>query len=273
MSAMRTGVLLWLLLMGGLRASAKSVLTGTVRDSASGKPLVGASVVINGTEYGAATNTTGTYVVALPETTGTATAVGVGYGNASASFSTALTCTTHLDFCLHRIQAVAHSLSGSAGPPSVSLRPPDRSEIRLYEHGGDLADFERMLAITQVGDSVLIQHIGLRRAHRWREPSWDGPGMKERDMPISGFQAFWDSLNQLGFWHLEDQYSGKAVIMGEPSGYVCVRFQEGDEEQVSKTVRFSVPGSSPLEFGRVYNLLWKMVRFAQPVPDSLNHTH
>jgi len=91
-------------------------------------------------------------------------------------------------------------------------------------------------------------------------------------MPTSEFQVFWDSLNQLGFWHLKDQYSGKAEILGEMRGYVSVRYQEGDVEQVSKTVRFSVPGSSPPEFGRVYNLLWKMARFAQPVPDSLNHT-
>ncbi|GEM_PF-3114092 len=160
--------------------------------------------------------------------------------------------------------------------PSLEAVPrlaPIGGEIRLYEHGGDLADFERMLAITQTGDSVLIRSIGPRLGNRFREPIWGGPRTREGVMPVAEFLVFWDSLDQLGFWHLKDQYSGKARMLVELRGNVSVSFVRFDGERVSKKVNFSVPGACPPEFGRVYDLIWSMARFAQFAPDSLKGTH
>jgi hypothetical protein len=104
MSAMRMripSVACVLLLVGGLSASPTCVLKGHVRDARTGEPLVGASVVVRGTECGNATDLKGNYViVGLPAMTGTVTAAYVGYDDASASFTTTAACTTHLDFGL-----------------------------------------------------------------------------------------------------------------------------------------------------------------------------
>jgi hypothetical protein len=90
-----------LLLAGGLSASPTCVLKGHVRDARTGEPLVGASVVVRGTECGNATDQNGNYmIVGLPEMTGTATASYAGYSDTSASFTTTAACTTHLDFGL-----------------------------------------------------------------------------------------------------------------------------------------------------------------------------
>jgi hypothetical protein len=162
------------------------------------------------------------------------------------------------------------SLYGVANPPTEL---PIGIHIRLYEHGGDLMNVERMLAITQVDESVMVQSIGPRPAHRFREPTWGGPGMTEGLVPFAEFLVFWDSLNHLGFRHLKDEYSGKARMLGEMSGYLSVSSEKSDREKVSKTVRFYVPGACPPEFGRVYDLTWSMARFAVSAPDSLKDTH
>jgi hypothetical protein len=85
----------------GLSASPTCVLKGRVRDARTGEPLVGASVVVRGTECGNATDVKGDFVIAgLPAMTGTATASYAGYDDTSASFTTTAACTTHLDFGL-----------------------------------------------------------------------------------------------------------------------------------------------------------------------------
>jgi hypothetical protein len=154
----------------------------------------------------------------------------------------------------------------------IPTLPPIGGDIRLYQHGGCLADFETMLAITQVGESITIQSIGPRQAHRCREPIWGGPGTKVGLIPFAEFQMFWDSLHQLGFWDLKDQYSGKSRTRVEVSGYVSVSSMRFDGQRVTKRVDFSVPGACPREFGRVYDLIWGMARYAQSAPDSLKDT-
>ena len=101
MSTMRTGVLLCVLLAASVSASTTCTLTGRVVDGWTGEPLVGASVVIGGTAYGAPTDSNGMYLVALPETAGTAIACHAGYDDVSTRFAIAPDCTTRLDFRLY----------------------------------------------------------------------------------------------------------------------------------------------------------------------------
>jgi len=255
---MRIGVLLCLLLAGSVSASPTGVLTGSVRDAMTGEPLVSASVVINGTEYGNATDFKGRYVIVmLPEMTGTATATCVGYDVTSASFVTTAACTTHLDFNLVSFLPALRNAAMKA-----RARLPARSETRIYEHGGDETDEERMIEIRQVGHSVFVR---TKAGPRWRDkPNWGGSGWKEGTVLINGFQVFWDSLNRLGFWHLKDHYSGQVSRKGEKSGYVSVSFEKGAQTKTSKTVGFYVPGSCSLGFRRVYDMVWSMGWFAQP---------
>jgi hypothetical protein len=258
MSAMRIDVLLFLLLVGSVSASPTGVLIGSVRDAMTGEPLVGASVVINGTEYCNATDLKGHYaIVTLPEMAGRATAGYIGYDDTSASFVTTAACTTHLDFGL-----VSYLPALRNAAMKARARLPARSETRIYEHGGDETDEERMLEIRQVGDSVFFR---TKAGPRWRDkPNWGGSGWKEGTVLINGFQMFWDSLNRLGFWHLKDHYSGQVSRKGEKSGYVSVSFEKGAQAKTSKTVGFYVPESCSLEFRLVYDMVWSMGWFAQP---------
>jgi hypothetical protein len=268
MSPMRTRLLLVvcvLLLAGSLSASATGILAGRVRDARTGEPLVGASVVINGTEYGNATDLKGDYIIIrLPEMTGTATAACVGYDDTSARFTTVAACTTHLDFSLHRIQPVVESLSRPAGPRPIPLPLPARSDFQLSKHGGCIAAEMSLLAIKQVGDGVLIQSIGPRLADM---PNWNGPSIREGTVPIAEFRVFWDSLNGLGFWRLKDSYQAQASRTGEEGGAISASFEGPDRPRTEKTVRFFAPGSCSLEFRQVYSLFGSMARFAKSAPD------
>jgi hypothetical protein len=163
MSAMRTRFRLAvcvLLLAGSLSALPTCVLRGRVRDARTGEPLVGASVVIKGTERGNATDLNGDYVITgLPAMTGTATAAYVGYNDTSARFTTTAACTTHLNFSLQyplvQLTTVWHPpglirLPPKSTPPPVRPRPialplpalrnankhSDRFPIQAYGNGG-----------------------------------------------------------------------------------------------------------------------------------------
>jgi hypothetical protein len=257
-----------LLLAGGLSASPTCVLKGRVRDARTGDPLVGASVVVNGTESGNATDLNGDYViVGLPATTGTATAAYAGYGDKSASFTTTAACTTHLDFGLQyplEQPTTVSSPSRLAGPRPVPLPLPAWSDSRFSKGGGCIVAEMSLLAIRQVDDSVLIQTIGPRMADM---PNWNGPSIKEGIIPIDSFRTFWDSLSRLGFWHLNDRYEALASRTGEEGGSISVGFETRGQRETKKTVSFFAPGSCSLEFRLVYSLFGSMTRFAKSPPD------
>ncbi|MCX6844404.1 MAG: PEGA domain-containing protein [candidate division WOR-3 bacterium] len=251
-----------LLLTSGLSASPTCILTGRVRDARTGEPLVGASVIINGTEYGNATDLKGDYIIIrLPEITGAATAAYVGCDDTSARFITAATCTTRLDFSLYRIQPIADSHLRPARRPHISLPLPVRSVSRLGKYWG--AEMS-MLAIKQVGDSVLIQTIGPRLIDT---PNWNGPSTKEGIIPIAEFRTFWDSLEFLNFWGLNNAYRAPASRSDQTGGYISVSFEPPDGVETTKAVRFFAPGSCSLQFRQVYSLFENMARFARSVPD------
>ena len=266
-SAMRTGLLLCLLLAGSLSASPTAVLTGRVRDAVTKEALVGASVIIEGTVYGNVTNLTGSYVIVmLPEMAGRATAAHVGYGDTSAGFVTASACTTHLDFTL---RPSLSSLRTAAKKARARLRLPSRSETRVYERGG--FDLGRTLIIRQGGDSVLVQSIGLQRLRPGQRPTRLGPCTTATMIPVDSFLVFWDSLDQLDFWQLKRGYSG-SMKKDLPRGSLSVSVQQDSCGGTSKTVGFYAPGACPAEFRLVYELVKSMARFAQPVLHSYGDT-
>ncbi len=90
-----------LLIANVTSGSPKGVLTGTVRDEMTGEPLVGASVILDGTELGNATDEDGHYmVIQVPETTWTVTASYIGRYSATSLFNFTEGCTARLDFSL-----------------------------------------------------------------------------------------------------------------------------------------------------------------------------
>jgi len=252
------------------------VLKGRVRDARTGEPLVGASVVVNGTEHGNATDLKGNYIiVGLPAMTGMATAAHAGYDDTSASFTTTTACTTRLDFSLQYplVQPTAvrppswparlppKSTPLPARPRPIALPLPVRSDSRLCKYWGNEMS---VLAVRQMGDSVLIQTIGPRAIDL---PAWNGPSIKEGKVPIVQFRTFWDSLGQLGFWQFNNAYRAPASRGDATGGYVTVSFEVPGRAQTTKTVRFFAPGSCSLEFRQVYTLFDSLARFAQMAPD------
>jgi len=252
-------------LAGGLSASPNCVLMGRVRDARTGEPLVGASVVVRGTECGNATDLNGDYViVGLPAMTGMATAAYVGYDDTSASFTTTAACTTCLDFVLSHNRQPFSPPPRPPRPRPIPLPLPARSKSRFHKWWGCEYTEESVLAIEQVGDSVLIQVFGGRMPGQPRDYQ---AGMREGRIAISEFQAFWDSLNSLGFWHLKSAYWALRGRTGEEGGSISVSFEDRSGGKTSKTIRYSVPHSCSLEFRRVYSLLDSTARFAKSVPD------
>ena len=265
-----------LLLASGLWALPSSVLKGRVRDARTGEPLVGASVVVRGTEYGNATDLKGDYViVGLPAMTGMATAAYAGYNDTSAHFTTTAACTTHLDFSLHshlvqptvvrppsrpeRVPPESPPLP--ARPRSTALPLPVRSDSRLCKYWGSEMS---VLAVRQMGDSVLIQTIGPRAVDL---PDWNGPSIREGRVPIVQFRTFWNSLVELGFWQFNNAYRAPASPGDATGGHITVSFEVPGRAQTTKTVRFFAPGSCSLEFRQVYTLFDSLARFVQTAPD------
>jgi hypothetical protein len=120
-----------------------------------------------------------------------------------------------------------------------------------------------LLAIKQVGDSILIQTIGPRLADT---PEWGGPSTKEGTISTAEFQSFWDSLGHLGFWRLNNAYRALATRSDEAGGSISVNFGTRNRRMTAKTVRFFAPESCSLEFRQVYSLFENVGRFAKFVP-------
>lgn len=97
-------------------------IAGTVRDSATREVLVGASVVVDGTEAGAATDIEGSYLIGPVRVGGSAlTASHTGYRDHHESTSVFAGCTTRLDLGLRNVR-----------PPGLS--PAEESIKRAVNH-------------------------------------------------------------------------------------------------------------------------------------------
>jgi len=146
----------------------------------------------------------------------------------------------------------------------AEARLPASSESRFHMWWGCETVSEGLLAIEQAGDSVHIQVFGGGLPFQPRDY---GAGIREGLLSASEFRMFWDSLNGLGFWRLKNEYSGNSLRTGEEGGSISVSFIARSGRKTSKTMRYSVPRSCPLEFRRVYSLFDSMARFAESVPD------
>jgi hypothetical protein len=289
MSVMRTGVLLCLLCSGlaavcvaaqqdTLGSRAPGWIAGTVEDYWSGEPLIGAAVLLEGTEVYAATDLNGSFLMG-PVRAGSYTVTGkyTRYrDDRHESTSVFPGCTTRVRMRL-RLSPAEESLrrvvkrprrpvprGGSEASQRVRTRLPARSESRFHKSWGCIARSGGLLAIEQVGDSVLIQVFG---GGLPAQPNEYQAGMREGRIAISEFRTFWDSLAHLGFWTLKETYSAKREWTGEVQGSISVSSRDRDGAKTSKAVRYSVPQSCSLEFRRVYSLFESMARFAQSVPD------
>ena len=72
---------LLLLFAGGITAFAQRTITGTVTDSANGRPLQSVSVIIKGTRTGAQTAADGKFTINVPANAGTLVISSVGYNS------------------------------------------------------------------------------------------------------------------------------------------------------------------------------------------------
>ena len=162
---------------------------------------------------------------------------------------------------------------------------PAGSDSRFTEYWGSETN---ILVMKQVGDSVLIQTVGpspATRAPTCLSPLWGVPplglrgkhddtsaairndsSLKEGVIPIAEFRAFWDSLERLGFWRLDNAYRALASRGDEAGGEFSVSFETYDHHTSTKAVRFFAPESCSSEFRQVYALFGNMTRFAKSVP-------
>lgn len=147
-----------------------------------------------------------------------------------------------------------------ASTQALRTRLPLRSEARLDRTEAGWIVVRTALSIRQVGDSAQIQVKEGRQSN------------SEGAISIAEFRAFWDSLGQLGFWHLKDAYEAPSHGEGGIRGQMSVSCEYQDPDTTAKTVRFSNPEACSLEFRRVYQLFQNMARFAKPGPDSLKDT-
>jgi hypothetical protein len=74
-------ITLWFCLSCFMAGAQNNVLTGTIRDSANGKPLAGVSVFLNGTSKGTVTRTDGSFALAIPPGRYELIVSAIGYAN------------------------------------------------------------------------------------------------------------------------------------------------------------------------------------------------
>ena len=90
------------LLPAGLAAQDRGAATGIVRDGASGQPLAGAAVFVEGTNYSTLSNAEGRFLLPnIPPGTHSLRAAYVGYGPVAQEFTVGPGGTTQVDFDLN----------------------------------------------------------------------------------------------------------------------------------------------------------------------------
>ena len=178
MSAMRSGILLFLLLATSASATATCTLTGRVVDGWTGEPVMGASIVIVGTACGGATDSNGIYLVALPETAGTATACHAGYDGVSTRFIIAPDCTTRLDFRLYIV--LTSDRSRAADSVLVCHLNLDTLSAETVAAALSTVDTAAMLRSNRVRLGLLERHV---RTGSYRVALKPLPSQVKKDAP------------------------------------------------------------------------------------------
>ena len=87
MNLRRLFMSLLLLFVCGITAFAQRTITGTITDSANGRPLQSVSITIKGTHTGTQTSTDGKFTLSVPVNRNTLVISSVGYGNKEVAIS------------------------------------------------------------------------------------------------------------------------------------------------------------------------------------------
>jgi hypothetical protein len=93
-------ITVWFCLSCLMAGAQTNVLTGTIRDSANGKPLAGVSVFLNGTSKGTVTRTDGSFALAIPPGRYELIVSAIGYANFVTEISSR-NLPPHLTITLH----------------------------------------------------------------------------------------------------------------------------------------------------------------------------
>ena len=110
--------LLLLMFFGIATAQEKGMIKGTVTDAATGEPLTGANIVLDGTSMGAATNMAGEFTIEnVPAGNYTITVLFIGYGESKQTISVAGGQTAMISFSI-----VQTGLAGEAVVVSASRK-------------------------------------------------------------------------------------------------------------------------------------------------------
>src|SRR5690349_6512700 len=87
MNVRRLFMSLVLLIICGTSAFAQKTITGTVTDSATGRPLQSVSIIVQGTRTGTQTNAEGKFTINVPANANTLVITSVGYNNREVTIS------------------------------------------------------------------------------------------------------------------------------------------------------------------------------------------
>jgi hypothetical protein len=150
------------LLFASAPATGTGILTGTVCDSLTGEPLVGASVLVDGYELGAATDIDGRYRCAgIPRLDGAATASCLGYVDSKAPLHIVEGCSTRLDFRLYRASPASSGMHMTDSALSAYIR-----EILLHglheveiAYLGDSADSSELARNNAAKAELLREYV------------------------------------------------------------------------------------------------------------------
>ena len=130
MDKLRTYLPLFVLILIPIGLVAQGSVSGTVTDAETGGPLVGANVVVEGTDLGAAADASGNYSIDNVPAGATLTASMIGYASASATAAAtvnfALEVTTlqlsGLDVIANRVDAKSSIAYTDVNPEELELR-------------------------------------------------------------------------------------------------------------------------------------------------------
>jgi len=146
-------VLVLLIFVSPLWAGTTGKVAGVVRDAQTGEALIGANVIIKGTNLGAATDLEGRYfILNVPPGTYTVTASSVGYTTVTyENVKVSVDLTTTLNFSLEQI-----AVQLKEEVISVAERPLVRKDVTSVEARVD-ADVIKNLPIQEVSEILSLQ--------------------------------------------------------------------------------------------------------------------
>ena len=213
-----------------------TVVTGTVRDAATGEGLPGANVIVTGTQIGTATDVDGRYRLDLPPgTRGTIRAAFVGYFDMAGSLR-----SDHVDFYLAQGQSlqevvVSYSRDAMEGGVSNLPAPPPVEQVERTTTVEYVINTPYTLPSDGRPRVVEVQKLALPARYTYytaprvdraayltaRLPDWDRHGLQPGDVNLYLEGAF------VGSTHLDSRTPDDTLTLslGRDAGVVVARTQ------------------------------------------------